>query len=221
MQQSIQVQPYPQKSGYSGGQKSPAAIAATIGIHVAVAGAIVLMPAQTFKIIEKTGILTYPVPIDPAPPPPPPEQTPKTDPKVDQPDPIVKTGDLPDTKDIIFADRGGSDILRFPPTDSVDPPHVPIFVGAKPNPRYAEDFQPQYPGAMIRAETEGFVKLRIFISAEGRVISAELIEATDPSFWDATRKQALRYWRFTPATRDGKAVASEQVMTVRFRLADL
>ena len=58
-------------------------------------------------------------------------------------------------------------------------------------------------------------------SPEAVFRAVELIEATDPAFWEATRKQALKYWRFRPATRDGMPVTSDQIMTVRFRLADI
>jgi protein TonB len=44
------------------------------------------------------------------------------------------------------------------------------------------------------------------------------LRADDPSFLEATRKQALAKWRFLPATRDGQPVESWREMTVRFEL---
>ena len=220
MQGLIQTRQYPRKSGYTGGGKSPAAIAATIAVHVTVAGAIMLMPSQI--IIKQFGepFWTENVPAESPPPETPPEATPQKDEmKVTASETMVDSG-IKSGPDLLFDDHI-TPVIPQPPIPLDPQPPQPIFKQARPDPRYAEDFQPQYPGAMIRSEIEGFVKLRVFISADGRVTSAELIEATDPSFWETTRRQALRYWRFAPATRDGKAIASEQVMTVRFRLADL
>jgi len=42
--------------------------------------------------------------------------------------------------------------------------------------------------------------------------------ATDAAFFEATRTQALRHWRFQPATRDGIPVESWRTMTVKFKL---
>ena len=62
--------------------------------------------------------------------------------------------------------------------------------------------------------------MRVTIDERGRVTAVELIKATDPRFFDETRDQALRYWRFDPARRDGVAVVSDQIMTVHFRLEE-
>ncbi|MGD9810291.1 MAG: TonB family protein [Sphingobium sp.] len=226
MQLTMHANSQPEGHGYTGNRRSPMALTATIAVHVAVAGAIILMPAQTYKIIEDIGLPTRNIPLTEDPPvdPSPPQRDPvKTDPKTVVPDPKVDLGATRDTPDILFADSDAGDVIRFDPPTRVDPPplRLPTLVQARPDPRYAGNFQPQYPGAMIRAEMEGFVKLRVHIDERGRVSAAELIEATDPSFWEAARKQALRYWRFRPATRDGAPVPSNQVMTVRFRLSDL
>jgi protein TonB len=52
------------------------------------------------------------------------------------------------------------------------------------------------------------------------VRDVQLVSAPDPAFFDATRAQALKRWRFVPATRDGVPVASEKVMTIQFKLTD-
>ena len=127
-------------------------------------------------------------------------------------------------KDGIKFTNGGDDkgTVSTGGTTTIDPPLPdPVFIRASLDQRRIGDIQPPYPGAMIRAQMEGFVKVHVFIGADGRVSSVELIEATDPAFWEATRKQALKYWRFRPATRDGMPVTSDQIMTVRFRLADI
>ncbi|TAJ41295.1 MAG: energy transducer TonB, partial [Chitinophagaceae bacterium] len=48
--------------------------------------------------------------------------------------------------------------------------------------------------------------------------AVEMVSAAHPGFFEATRKQALRYWKFRPATRDGVATESWRTMTVRFTI---
>lgn len=224
MQWIMHAKNQPAVSGYQSGTRSPATMAATVAIHVAAVAMLILIPAKIALVDKDPGILTYPVTEDPLPPDPP------ADDSKAKPDPDIKTT-VPDHT-IVDTGKNNQNTVTQDPVDPpnngtgngttiMDPPREPVFVKANIDPRRIRDFQPDYPGAMIRAQIEGYVKLRVVISAEGRVSSADLIEATDTAFWEATRKQALKFWRFRPATRDGTPVASEQVLTVRFRLADL
>jgi protein TonB len=95
-----------------------------------------------------------------------------------------------------------------------------VVIDASIDPRARAAFQPDYPGTMIRQGVEGAVTVRMGIGADGRVTDIEKISATDESFWLATRRHALREWRFRPATRDGVPIASTRVLTVRFTLTD-
>ncbi len=206
-------------TGYKGGGKSPAAIGATIAIHVAVAALVILIPAKIIVLEPDGGLITENIPLPPEPPVEP-QIRPETKTKVTVPDHPEVAGTT--TTGPTFVNNPGPEILPAGNGGTtVDPPSVPVFVDASIDPRNKAGFQPDYPGSMIRQQIEGFVTLRVFISDEGRVTAAELIKATDSAFWDATRKQAMKYWRFRPATRDGVPVASERVMTVRFRLADV
>jgi protein TonB len=102
---------------------------------------------------------------------------------------------------------------------TVDPPKpMPVLVDAAPDPRYMDAFQPAYPAAERRAERNGVVTVRVRIGADGRVSAVEPVRATSDAFLEATRRQALSRWRFRPATRDGVAVESWRVMTVRFEM---
>lgn len=60
--------------------------------------------------------------------------------------------------------------------------------------------------------------MKVLVGIDGRVKAVELVSADDPGFAEATRRQALRHWRFRPATRDGVPVESWRTMTVRFRM---
>ncbi len=103
--------------------------------------------------------------------------------------------------------------IRTPPA-----PPTPIEIGAKVNPRYAKDLQPAYPLGMLRMNIEGAVTVRVQIGTDGRVKDVQPIRTSEEDFLKATREQALRKWRFTPATRDGVPVESWREMTVRFQM---
>jgi periplasmic protein TonB len=93
---------------------------------------------------------------------------------------------------------------------------TPIFKAAMRDPRFARVFQPDYPVGMLRLEIEGSVTVRVLVGTDGRVRQVQVLSATDPDFARATEKQALKAWRFKPATRDGVAVEDWQTLTVRF-----
>ncbi len=98
------------------------------------------------------------------------------------------------------------------------PTPVPVFYAAKRDPRYVNAFQPDYPPGMIRDEIEGSVTVRVLIGADGRVKAVETVQSDHQAFFDATRTQALKYWRFKPATKDGAVVESWQQLNVRFQI---
>ena len=60
--------------------------------------------------------------------------------------------------------------------------------------------------------------MRVLVGSDGRVKQIELIDSPHADFWNATRKQALKYWRLTPATQDGKPVESWMTLKVRFEI---
>ena len=99
-------------------------------------------------------------------------------------------------------------------------PHNPILKGARPDPRYAATLQPEYPPSMIRAEIEGAVSVRVLVGIDGRVKDVQVTSSADEAFSEATKRQALRKWRFLPATRDGEPFEAWRDMTVRFTMPD-
>jgi periplasmic protein TonB len=108
---------------------------------------------------------------------------------------------------------GGGTIVENPPARV-----EPVFKSATIHPRYRDELQPEYPPGLIRQEIEGSVTLRVLVGTDGRVKSIEPIRFDDEDFLKATRVQALRKWRFLPATRDGTPVESWREMTVRFQI---
>ena len=98
------------------------------------------------------------------------------------------------------------------------PPRVDR-VGAKPDPRALAFFQPDYPPSALRLEQEGTVILRVRVGTDGRILEAIVLSSSGYDSLDrAAVMQALRKWRFTPATENGVAVESWVKAPVRFEL---
>jgi protein TonB len=209
-----------QQGGFSESRRAnPVGLGLVFALHAGVLGAIILTPPDTFKRVIYKTLTTYPV-HEQKPPPPLPEQT-----KADKPTRIAKVDrevnvTPNDFTDIRPVDPLPADPLPLPPRPEIkpDPPQAPVLVEAKPDPRFASALQPPYPSAMARQEIEGKVVVRVLIGVDGRVKAVEPVSATDPAFHEATAAQALRRWRFRPATKDGVAVESWRTMTVRFQL---
>lgn len=207
-------------------QRHPLAMTAAIAINVA--GVTAVMLAKSGVVFVPPDILTvYPVPL-PSPPPEhvdeqPRQQVPQTRP-VFQPKPIEerKTPTGPETAATTDLSRTIDDPVF--PTNTftrIDPPKdppKPVTIGAEPDSRFAGEFQPPYPPQLLRTGVEGKTVIKVLIGADGRVKQVAIVSADDPLFADAAERQALRRWRFRPATRDGTAIESWKQMTVRFEI---
>jgi len=138
-----------------------------------------------------------------------PEVTPPTTTDILPPAILPPAGTLDGTKI-----AGAADIAKIIPPVAA----VPVFKAAIRDPRFARKFQPDYPVGLLRREIEGRVRIKVLIGTNGRVRQAEIVSATHADFGKAARKQALRSWRFKPATRGGKPVEDWQTLTVRFNI---
>ncbi|MFT4247895.1 MAG: energy transducer TonB [Pseudomonas sp.] len=78
---------------------------------------------------------------------------------------------------------------------------------------------PVYPPRALRAGVEGSVVARISIDPRGQVSDATIIERKGMRDRDLDRAvlKAVRGWRFEPAIRDGRAVASTVQLPVDFK----
>jgi periplasmic protein TonB len=217
------------RGGFSRQQKKrPGALAAAVAVHLGVAGVVMLMPGVTvipekFKPIWIDNI-AKPKPPEPKqavePAPRKPLQSERYQDKIVALDPVIPiggTGEAVETAGGGGTLTGGGDIMiSNPPTD----PPLPLLTAARIDPRFADRFQPAYPPALLRLEMEGSATVRISIDEQGRVIAVALVATDDPAFFEATRRHALRNWRFLPAMRDGQPVASSREMTVHFRITE-
>jgi len=80
--------------------------------------------------------------------------------------------------------------------------------------------EPVYPEEAKRRDIEGTLKLMLKIDEIGRVLSAEVVEATPPGVFDAAALTAFRDARFTPAMKDGRLVRYQAYIRVDFKLED-
>jgi protein TonB len=78
---------------------------------------------------------------------------------------------------------------------------------------------PPYPPLSRRLGEEGIVQLKLAVGTNGRVESV-VIERSSGSqrLDDAAREWVAHHWRYHPATRDGKPVASQTQVKVVFNL---
>lgn len=195
---------------------SPVRMGIVVALHGVALAALMLAPAEMIVKPKWVPIITYNVPDPPPPPPetqadPPkardqmPEKAPDTLPRFIPPIPNNgQTDTLPQTNT-----SGGSDEIL---------PPIPVPILSEATMMRGAQVQPDYPSSMARQGIEGVATVRVLIGVDGRVKEVLQISATDPDFFKATQRQALRYWRFKPATRDSVAVESWRQMTVRFKL---
>lgn len=77
---------------------------------------------------------------------------------------------------------------------------------------------PRYPRAAQRSGVEGHVIVRMRIDERGRVVDVTVASAIPPGVFDEVAMQTARTYRFSPARRGGKAVATTVQQRIVFRL---
>ncbi len=82
-------------------------------------------------------------------------------------------------------------------------------------PRPSYTVAPQYPDALSGTGKFGTVKLRVSISAEGRVEQVEVLSSFDPAVTESAII-ALKQWKFEPGIRDGTPVPMQVVIPLQF-----
>jgi protein TonB len=205
---------------------NPATMSAAILVNGSIILAVALSPVVVEYLPDPTIITGRNIENTPPPPPDKPveqQQAKEADPifapervidtRVSQDTGVTTTSTETGTGTILDSMGGGDDMTGG--IRDIAPP-TPIFKAALRDPRFARDFQPDYPVGKLRLEIEGSATVRVLIGADGRVRQVQVIRASDPDFAKATERQALRAWRFKPATRDGVPVEDWQTLTVRF-----
>jgi protein TonB len=208
-----------------GSSHRPLMALVAVGVPAALLVAVALSPFEMPKVIDigDTTIVTIPKRVDPPPP------DPKADPVkpaksviTSVPTPFKPVVDNPVKPiDDIIIDYTGPVIGTERPTDPViesPPPAAPPLIEARLDPRYAANFQPDYPAYEQRNEIVGTSRVRVLVGTDGRVKAVEDVATTSAGFLAETKRRALSKWRFKPATRGGTPEESWFTITVRFQL---
>jgi len=142
------------------------------------------------------------------------KKVPIPDPTPDEPEPIRDVEeiepdiDLPDT-DVIFGVPEGP-----PPSE----PTGPILVGGDvkpPEKLYAP--QPQYTEIARKARIQGVVIVQAIIDKTGMVTNVKVLKGL-PMGLEQAAAEAVKKWKFNPATLNGKPVAVYYNLTINYRL---
>jgi TonB family protein len=76
---------------------------------------------------------------------------------------------------------------------------------------------PAYTAEAMRARIQGIVKLSCVVLPDGSVSDVEVTAGLDPGL-DEQAVKAVRMWRFTPGTKDGKPVPVRMHIETQFTL---
>ncbi len=74
---------------------------------------------------------------------------------------------------------------------------------------------PQYPNSLRRDGVTGIVTVAIVVDDKGAVVSAAINKSSNPEF-DAPSLDAVKKWKFKPATKDNQAVAAKVIVPLHF-----
>jgi periplasmic protein TonB len=85
-------------------------------------------------------------------------------------------------------------------------------------PAYLHNPHPPYPEAARKAGQTGVVVLRVSINERGRVSGVSLAKSSGHSLLDDRARTAVQRWIFRPARQNGKSVATQVDVPVRFSL---
>lgn len=116
----------------------------------------------------------------------------------------------------VFERRAAGLTARQPST-----PPLPSQPGTadRPLPELIQSPPPTYPQTAIERRWEGTVLLRLHVTAEGHVGQIAILDSSGYDVLDGAAVHAVRAWRFVPAIRDGRPVASSVRLPVRFELS--
>lgn len=77
---------------------------------------------------------------------------------------------------------------------------------------------PQYPYRAQRRGIEGWVKVSLLITEQGKVQDVVVVESKPEGIFDHAAIQAVMKWKFKPRIQDGKPVSVRAEQTVNFKL---
>lgn len=88
------------------------------------------------------------------------------------------------------------------------------------SPSFTSSPPPTYPTIAIQSKWEGTVLLRVYIDVNGAVSEVQVARSSGFPVLDGAAVNAVRRWSGSPATLDGRAVPTTELLPIRFRLRD-
>lgn len=104
--------------------------------------------------------------------------------------------------------------LPEPPSQPVDIREEPVNV---PKPVLIHRVNPEYPDVARKSRVQGIVILEAVITKEGTVENVKVLRGVHPLL-DQAAVNAVKQWRYKPATLNGKPVRVHSTVTVNFKL---
>ncbi|HUA79252.1 MAG TPA: energy transducer TonB [Dyella sp.] len=78
--------------------------------------------------------------------------------------------------------------------------------------------RPRYPTSALRNNQEGWVDLQYTVNSDGSVSNIQVVSAEPRHVFDNAAIDAIRRAKFSPAMRDGTAIAAQQQKRIEFKL---
>ncbi len=96
------------------------------------------------------------------------------------------------------------------------PPPPPVASSADRSPVPVSRPAPRYPIEAMRRNVGGTVHVRVTVAADGGVERLELARGSGDRHLDRAAMEAVRRWRFQPATSNGVPVSAQVIVPVEF-----
>lgn len=136
------------------------------------------------------------------------------DPEV--PDVVEQPPEEPEPEDIPLPEPPLPEPLPAPPPS----PPVEIDAGLEEATALEGNEPPLYPAGARRRSAEGQLTLRLKIDDRGQVVEATVAISSGVEAFDKAALKALSTWKFNPARKGNRPVASELLIPVEFRMKD-
>ncbi|HTY65205.1 MAG TPA: TonB family protein [Alphaproteobacteria bacterium] len=159
-------------------------------------------PAPTAAPAEAVAVLPMPMPPPPRP----------------RPEPVARASSQPASPSAPVEPVAPVAITASPQVAAA-PAAVPV-VPPRPASGMAGNRKPVYPLAARSRHLEGRVMLQVEVAASGNPLAVRVVSSSGHSLLDESALEAVRTWRFVPASQAGQAVAGSVDVPVDFRMAD-
>lgn len=123
------------------------------------------------------------------------------------------------TGEIAPSAAGQDDFVLVAPGDAPPAPPLPVAIEGITGPEPLPDTQkkPRYPEAARRLRLQASVLLQVFVREDGSVGEVTVLRCTRPRVgFEEAALDAVRQWRYRPATAGGRPVATTVTVKVDF-----